>query len=108
MFVSTPSPVSLRQPFDPLGFPEVGHWLCVPALPRVCLFEKQGLRDTCYPSDRSSTLIELQSLLSDLIGLGQGRTLVDFCGLARRPSPTRKSRASRKPCLRQNKVTLRS
>ena len=32
---------SFRQPFDPLGFSEVGHWLCVPGFRRVCLVEEQ-------------------------------------------------------------------
>lgn len=32
---------SLRQPFDPLGLSEGGHWLCVAGFRRVCLFEEQ-------------------------------------------------------------------
>ena len=35
------SSFSLRQPFDPLGKPEGGHWLCVSVFPRICLFEEQ-------------------------------------------------------------------
>jgi len=33
---------SLRQPFDPPGRTGLGHWLCVPAFPRVCRFGEQA------------------------------------------------------------------
>ncbi len=33
---------SFRQPFDPLGLSEVGHWLCVPGSRRVCFCRGAG------------------------------------------------------------------
>ena len=33
---------SFRQPFDPLGASEPGHWLCVPGSHRVCSYREAG------------------------------------------------------------------